>query len=83
MLANEKLQALELKVPGCTGRWDKIQKNKELNYKIVCLNEDNFNKREIIETTYAIKYKSLYWNLSPTQSSFKFINNIKIKEGII
>lgn len=73
VLSNKKLNELGFKA----GNWDHIQKYKVLEYRIICLNEKDFNKREQIEAIYAIKNNSLYWNPSPTQGSNKFIKNIK------
>lgn len=68
VLANYNLQDLEKENPGCTGRWDKIQKNYgNYEYQIICANEKDKNKIEIIEAIEAIN-NAIYWLPYITQS---------------
>lgn len=73
VLANDKLQELESEAPGCTGRWNIIQKD-YINYKyeLVSVNEKDKNLREIIEAVEAINNNALYWLPSLTQQSNDF-----------
>lgn len=73
VLANRKLTSLEKENPGCTGRWDKIQKNYcNYEYQIICANEKDKNKIEIIEAIEAINNKAIFWLPSITQQSNDF-----------
>ena len=78
ILANENLQEKEKENPGCTGRWDKIQKYYNNFYYVkVAENIEDFDKREIIEAIYATENNALYWMPSLTQRSIKFLDKLK------
>lgn len=78
ILANDKLQDLEIEKPGCTGRWDQIQKYYNNFYYVkVAENIEDFDEREIIEAIYATENNALYWRPSPTQNRKDFIKKIK------
>lgn len=66
-LANQNLKNLEAENPGYTGRWYLIQEYKNLEFKLICINEKDRSKREIIEAIEAINNNALYWLPSITQ----------------
>lgn len=69
VLSNPNLQELEEQEPGCTGRWDKIQKD-YIDYTYILVDKyiNDGKERELIELDYAISNNAIYWLPSITQN---------------
>lgn len=49
------------------GRWNLIQRYKNLKIHLIKQNVESYDERELVEAAYALMYQSLYWMPSPTQ----------------